>query len=199
MGEAQILLRSEADIPRSETGQVERKLSTFELIWNDGFVRKAFIIVCLAAVWEAYGLLLDKRIEYYAGIFTGSPLRQAENIPGNHEWQLRLAVNPLGPTNPDEFPFTPEGGALPFRLSFSVEGYQGKIQEGIENFNANSGQLSVEPTGADTHVVCNVGAATITVSVRDRVKAEAGQTVPIAFDAHEVHCFDPESGASLRR
>ena len=59
MGEAQILLRSEADIPRSETGQVERKLSTFELIWNDGFVRKAFIIVCLAAVWEAYGLLLD--------------------------------------------------------------------------------------------------------------------------------------------
>ena len=59
MGEAQILLRSEADIPRSETGQVERKLSTFELIWNDGFVRKAFIIVCLASVWEAYGLLLD--------------------------------------------------------------------------------------------------------------------------------------------
>jgi multiple sugar transport system ATP-binding protein len=59
--------------------------------------------------------------------------------------------------------------------------------------------ISVEPTGADTHVVCNVGAATITVSVRDRVKAEAGQTVPIAFDAHEVHCFDPESGASLRR
>lgn len=59
MGEAQILLRSEADVPRGEAGQVERKLSTFELIWNDGFVRKTFIIVCLAAVWEAYGLALD--------------------------------------------------------------------------------------------------------------------------------------------
>ena len=30
-----------------------------ELLWNDGFVRKAAIIVFLAAVWEAYGSFLD--------------------------------------------------------------------------------------------------------------------------------------------
>jgi NitT/TauT family transport system permease protein len=30
-----------------------------ELVWNDGFVRKAAIIIFLAAVWEAYGVLLD--------------------------------------------------------------------------------------------------------------------------------------------
>ncbi len=30
-----------------------------ELLWNDGFVRKTVIILFLAAVWEAYGLILD--------------------------------------------------------------------------------------------------------------------------------------------
>lgn len=59
MGEAQILLRSDSDAARGETGEVERKLSAFELAWNEGFVRKAVIILCLAAVWEVYGTFLD--------------------------------------------------------------------------------------------------------------------------------------------
>ena len=49
MGEAQILLRSDSDAARSETGEVERKLSAFGFAWNEGFVRKAVIILCLAA------------------------------------------------------------------------------------------------------------------------------------------------------
>jgi NitT/TauT family transport system permease protein len=59
MGEAQILLRSDSDAARGETGEGERKLSAFELAWNEGFVRKAVIILCLAAVWEVYGTFLD--------------------------------------------------------------------------------------------------------------------------------------------
>ena len=31
----------------------------FELLWNDGFVRKSLIIVVLAAIWQAYGSYLD--------------------------------------------------------------------------------------------------------------------------------------------
>src|ERR1700716_398948 len=60
MGEARILLRSDAAVMSGDPGEVERKLSVRELLWNDGFVRKAVIIVFLAVVWEAYGTFLDK-------------------------------------------------------------------------------------------------------------------------------------------
>jgi NitT/TauT family transport system permease protein len=58
MGEARILLRSDA-VLTGDRAEVERKLSVPELLWNDGFVRKAAIIIFLAAVWEAYGTFLD--------------------------------------------------------------------------------------------------------------------------------------------
>ena len=58
MGEARILFRSDA-VVTGDRADVERKLSVPELLWNDGFVRKAAIIIFLAAVWEAYGTFLD--------------------------------------------------------------------------------------------------------------------------------------------
>jgi NitT/TauT family transport system permease protein len=59
MGEATILLRSDAAAAPGNPVEVERKLSMLELLWNDGLVRKALIIVLLALVWEAYGTFLD--------------------------------------------------------------------------------------------------------------------------------------------
>src|SRR5450432_4212801 len=59
MGEAKILLRGDAAVMAGDPAEVERKLSMLELLWNDGFVRKAAIIIFLAAVWEAYGSFLD--------------------------------------------------------------------------------------------------------------------------------------------
>jgi len=59
MGEARILIRDDAVAASQAHGEVERKLGVTELLWNDGFVRKAVIIVVLAAIWEAYGTLLD--------------------------------------------------------------------------------------------------------------------------------------------
>jgi len=59
MGEARILIRDDAVAASQAHGEVERKLGVAELLWNDGFVRKAVIIVVLAAIWEAYGTLLD--------------------------------------------------------------------------------------------------------------------------------------------
>ncbi len=94
-----------------------------------------------------YGLLLDKKIEYYAGIFSGTPLRQLRTLPGNYEVQGRLVYNPLGPVNANEFPFTDKNEPLPFRLSFSLQGYQGKIQRAEENLNVNNGQLKTVATG----------------------------------------------------
>ncbi len=59
MGEARILLRGDAAVMAGDPAEVERKLSMLELLWNDGFVRKAAIILFLAVVWEAYGSVLD--------------------------------------------------------------------------------------------------------------------------------------------
>ena len=59
MGEARILLRGDAAVMAGDPAEVERKLSMLELLWNDGFVRKAAIILFLAVVWEAYGSFLD--------------------------------------------------------------------------------------------------------------------------------------------
>lgn len=59
MGEAKILMRSDAVVVATDPSEVERKLSVPELLWNDGFVRKAAIIIFLCCVWEAYGLYLD--------------------------------------------------------------------------------------------------------------------------------------------
>lgn len=59
MAEATILLRDHKAAVATAPGEVERKLTVWELLWNDGFVRKGVIILFLAAVWETYGVLLD--------------------------------------------------------------------------------------------------------------------------------------------
>ena len=59
MAEAIILLRDNKAIATPAKGEVERKLTVWELLWNDGFVRKSVIIVFLAAAWEIYGTILD--------------------------------------------------------------------------------------------------------------------------------------------
>src|ERR1043165_7624989 len=59
MAEATILLRDHTAAIATAPAEVERKLTVWELLWNDGFVRKGIIILFLAAVWEAYGVLLD--------------------------------------------------------------------------------------------------------------------------------------------
>lgn len=56
---ARILLRDAAG--RSDV-EVERKLALWELAWDNGFVRKAAIILLLALIWEAYGRLLDNSL-----------------------------------------------------------------------------------------------------------------------------------------
>jgi NitT/TauT family transport system permease protein len=45
--------------PKSGTTQVEKTLSWFERVYRLGFVRKAVILLVLAAAWEAYGRWLD--------------------------------------------------------------------------------------------------------------------------------------------
>ncbi|WP_425374058.1 ABC transporter permease [Microvirga calopogonii] len=52
-------MRADTGAAQAHTGAVERKLSTLELAWGNGFVRKTAIIIFLGIVWEVYGRYLD--------------------------------------------------------------------------------------------------------------------------------------------
>ncbi|HXU53118.1 MAG TPA: sn-glycerol-3-phosphate ABC transporter ATP-binding protein UgpC [Casimicrobiaceae bacterium] len=55
----------------------------------------------------------------------------------------------------------------------------------------------IEPTGADTQVVCRIGDTDVVAMVRDRVACRPGEHVGLVPDAARVHVFDATSGARL--
>ncbi|CAG0980664.1 sulfate transport system ATP-binding protein [Burkholderiales bacterium] len=55
----------------------------------------------------------------------------------------------------------------------------------------------VEPTGADTQVVCRVGGQDLIAVLHDRVACRAGDRVGLRPDASRAHLFDRGSGARL--
>jgi multiple sugar transport system ATP-binding protein len=55
----------------------------------------------------------------------------------------------------------------------------------------------VEPTGADTQVVCRVGGHDVIAVLRDRVACRPGDRVGLRPDAGRAHVFDAASGARL--
>jgi multiple sugar transport system ATP-binding protein len=57
--------------------------------------------------------------------------------------------------------------------------------------------VSVEPTGVDTHIVCEVGSVLLTVSVRERVRPAPGETLRLALALDHLHCFDADSGVAI--
>ena len=55
----------------------------------------------------------------------------------------------------------------------------------------------VEPTGADTQVVCRVSGQDVIAVLRDRVSCRPGDRVGLRPDSGRAHVFDAESGARL--
>ncbi len=51
-----------------------------------------------------------------------------------------------------------------------------------------------EPTGAETHVVGQLGGTEITGVFRERITVQHGRTIPISIDPSGVHLFDEGSG-----
>jgi multiple sugar transport system ATP-binding protein len=62
----------------------------------------------------------------------------------------------------------------------------------------DAGVVSVEPTGIDTHIVCDASGTPITVSVRERARPAPGDTLRLVLDRNHLHRFDPDSGMALR-
>ena len=104
----------------------------------------------------AWGFVADKHFEYYAGLYSGSPLRQFTTISGNYVVEGRLSWNPLGAPGQQRVPLHRRGARAPFRPSISVEGYYGKVQLAEENFNPSSFRFDVMPTGTVRQQACGV-------------------------------------------
>ena len=58
--------------------------------------------------------------------------------------------------------------------------------------------IVVEPTGAETELLVQVGSSQIVVVLHGRTSARPGEVVQLAVDTGAVHLFDPASGATLR-
>jgi hypothetical protein len=95
----------------------------------------------------AYGALGADRIDYYAGYYGGSPLRQFTTIAGNYVVEGRLTVNPMGKTGDAEYAYVLGDTPAPTRVSFTIEAYLGNIQDASENFDPNSFNYTATPSG----------------------------------------------------
>jgi hypothetical protein len=94
----------------------------------------------------AMGVLADK-LEYWAGVYSGTPLRQYNALPGNYVLQGRLTWSPLGLVGGTEFPYITSEGGAPLRVSATVQGYYGKVQLSQENFNPSTFTFQAMATG----------------------------------------------------
>ena len=93
---------------------------------------------------------LAQQLDYYLGVYSGTPLRQFNALPGNYVLEARFTWNPLGPTATTEFPYIISEGPVPFRVSATLQGYYGKVQSATENFNPSTFRFETEATGETT-------------------------------------------------
>lgn len=79
-------------------------------------------------------------------MYSGSPLRQFTTIAGNYVLEGRVTISPLGPVLPTEYPYMVLD-EVPFGISFTAQGYHGKLQLAEANLNPSSFRIDVAPTG----------------------------------------------------
>ena len=75
-------------------------------------------------------------------------------------------------------------GIRPTDLQVAPQGIAGKV-------------LVIEPTGAETELLVNVGGQNLTVVTHGRVTARPEDVIHLAPDAERVHVFDAQSGKRL--
>ena len=132
--------------------------------------------------------LYDRPVNVFVAGFIGSPAMNL--LPGTISRGERLQVR------------LDDGGALDV-----IAGDDGqRVLCGIrpehlaltETSAAVNGEVVVvEPTGADTQVVCRMGVTDVVAMVRERVDCRPGQRVGLKSEAARVHVFDATSGVRL--
>lgn len=128
--------------------------------------------------------LFDRPGNLFVAQFIGSP---AMNV---FEGTLRAgAVEALGTRWPVPAALGAEGQAVhygirPTDLSLAPSGIPAQV-------------VVVEPTGAETELLLQIGAQQLTLVLHGRTDAQPGQTVHLVVDAAKAHVFDRASGARL--
>ena len=96
-------------------------------------------------------------------------------------WQVRPPATEVGEDALVTYGIRPE------HFSFATDDEDGALPAVV---------VTVEPTGAETHVVADIGADRVTAVLRERVSARPGQTIHLRPDPAHAHLF--ESGSTLR-
>jgi hypothetical protein len=95
------------------------------------------------------GTLGDELVDYWAGVYAGSPVGQFATIAGNYVLEARATINPHGAVGVTEYPYMLREPA-PLRLSFTAQGYFGNVQSATQSFNQSSFTFTAMPTGMTT-------------------------------------------------
>jgi hypothetical protein len=90
---------------------------------------------------------IAEQLEWWAGVYSGTPLRQFNALPGNYVLQGRVTWSPLGLIASNEFPYITEEKGAPFKVSMTLQGYWGKLQQATENFNPSTFRFEAMATG----------------------------------------------------
>ena len=87
-------------------------------------------------------------VHYWLGTFGGSPLRQFTTISGNYVIVGRVSADSTPGLAKTEYPYMLP--SAPTGISASLEGYVGKVQSAVENFNPTSFAFTPTPSGQTT-------------------------------------------------
>jgi multiple sugar transport system ATP-binding protein len=131
--------------------------------------------------------LYDRPVNLFVATFLGSP---AMNIL-TAERQGELAVGDGLRVPLPEGLTTPRGS-----LRLGIRPQHVRVVEGLPGPDATPAVIDVvEPLGAETHLICRVGAQMVTARVDGAAPYRSGDTIGLQFDPAGLHVFDPETEA----
>jgi hypothetical protein len=94
-----------------------------------------------------FGTAFDKKLDYFFGIYAGSPPKQSASFA--HSWvsNARVTVNPMGPVASNEQPYITSGERVPTRISFTLQSASGNKVVAQTATNPSVFGSEVEPSG----------------------------------------------------
>jgi multiple sugar transport system ATP-binding protein len=177
---------------RSEIRELHQRLKTTTVyVTHDQIEAMTMadkIVVLQAGRVEQVGSpleLYDRPANAFVATFIGSP---AMNLLEGQSTAQGVAVG---------------GAAMPFPAGFAMPPGRditwGVRPEGLRLADAGlpASIAVVEPTGAETHVLCHTALGNVTAVLRERVSARPGDAVHLAADPTSVHIFDKATGTRL--
>jgi multiple sugar transport system ATP-binding protein len=135
--------------------------------------------------------LYDQPANMFVASFIGSPaMNFLKGVITDGQFRLENgAMLPLSEVAPLSLPAAGQSvvlGVRPERITISPN--EGGLEATI---------VEVEPTGLDTHVICDLAGQAVTVNQRHRFHAAPGDRVYLGFDREWIHCFEAETGKAL--